>query len=173
MKNFKEYPICSFISVLIIIIFSLYASNAIKTVPCEKDMTSIFISQFIHTDFFHLASNLYGIYSLSRVEYKYGGKKFFSLIFFLLLVNTIAESILHRIIKTPCSIGFSGILYGVLTFEIVCDGMNFDYLLFGSIITNIFVNKVFKSNISLQGHLIGAIAGVISGLLFKNFFKCI
>ena len=51
--------------------------------------------------------------------------------------------------------------------------MNFDYVLFGSIITNIFVNKVFKSNISLQGHLIGAISGVVSGLLFKKFFKCI
>ena len=118
MKNFKEHPICSFISVLIILIFSLYATNAIKIVPCEKDMLSIFMSQFVHTDFFHLASNLYGIYSLSRVEHKYGPKKFFSLIFFLLLLNTIAEAILHKLIKSPCSIGFSGILYGVLTFEI-------------------------------------------------------
>jgi membrane associated rhomboid family serine protease len=171
MKNFKEYPICSFISVLIITIFSLYATNAIKTIPCEKDMTSIFVSQFIHTDFFHLASNLYGIYSLSKVENKYGPKKFFSLIIFLLVFNTIAEGVLHRIINTPCSIGFSGILYGVLTFELVCD--KFDYLLFGSIVTNIFIGKVFKSNVSLQGHLIGAISGIVGGLLFKNFFKCI
>jgi membrane associated rhomboid family serine protease len=171
MKNFKEYPICSFISVLIITIFSLYATNAIKTIPCEKDMTSIFVSQFIHTDFFHLVSNLYGIYSLSRVENKYGPKKFFSLIIFLLTFNTIAEGILHKIIKTPCSIGFSGILYGVLTFELVCDKI--DYLLLGSIVTNIFIGKVFKSDISLQGHLIGAISGIVGGLLFKNFLKCI
>ena len=171
MKNFKEYPICSFISVLIITIFSLYATNAIKTIPCEKDMTSIFVSQFIHTDFLHLVSNVYGIYSLSKVENKYGPKKFFGLIIFLLVFNTIAEGVLHRIINTPCSIGFSGILYGVLTFELVCD--KFDYLLFGSIVTNIFIGKVFKSNVSLQGHLIGAISGIVGGLLFKNFLKCI
>jgi membrane associated rhomboid family serine protease len=171
MKNFKEYPICSFISVLIITIFSLYATNAIKTIPCEKDMTSIFISQFIHTDFLHLVSNVYGIYSLSKVENKYGPKKFFGLIIFLLVFNTIVEGVLHKIINTPCSIGFSGILYGVLTFELVCD--KFDYLLLGSIVTNIFIGKVFKSNVSLQGHLIGAISGIVGGLLFKNFFKCI
>ena len=51
--------------------------------------------------------------------------------------------------------------------------MNLDYLLLGSIITNIFVTKVFRSNVSLQGHLVGAILGIISGLLFKKFFKCI
>ena len=169
MKNFKEYPICSFISVLIIIIFSLYLTNAIKTIPCDKDMKSIFISQFIHTDFLHLLSNLYGIYSLSKVEYKYGPKKFFGLLIFLLIFNTIFEGILHKIIKTPCSIGFSGVLYGVLTFDMIYG--DFNYMLFGSIIVHIFVNKIFKSNISLQGHLIGALSGIIGGLLFKKFLK--
>lgn len=173
MKNFKEYPICSFISVLIITIFSLYLTNAIKTIPCEKDMISIFMSQFIHTDFLHLVSNLYGIYSLSRIENKYGPKKFFILLIFLLFINTTAETVLHKIINSPCSIGFSGILYGVLTFETVCDKNDLDYVLLGSIITNMFVTKIFKSNISLQGHVIGAITGIISGILFKNFFKCI
>lgn len=173
MKNFKEYPICSFISVLIITIFSLYLTNAIKTIPCEKDMISIFMSQFIHTDFLHLVSNLYGIYSLSRIENKYGPKKFFILLIFLLFINTAAETVLHKIINSPCSIGFSGILYGVLTFETVCDKNDLDYVLLGSIITNMFVTKIFKSNISLQGHVIGAITGIISGILFKNFFKCI
>lgn len=173
MKNFKEYPICSFISVLIITIFSLYLTNAIKTIPCEKDMVSIFMSQFVHTDFLHLLSNLYGLYSLSRIENKYGPKKFFGLLIFLLLINAAAESVLHKIIKSPCSIGFSGILYGVLTFEMICDKNNLDYVLLGSIITNIFVTKIFKSNVSLQGHIIGAITGIISGIMFKNFFKCI
>jgi membrane associated rhomboid family serine protease len=131
------------------------------------------MSQFIHVDFLHLLSNLYGIYSLSRVENKHGPKKFFLLLLFLLVINTVIESVLHKIIKYPCSIGFSGILYGVLTFEIVCDKNNLDYVLVGSIITNIFVTKIFKNNVSLQGHIVGAITGIISGILFKNFFKCI
>jgi membrane associated rhomboid family serine protease len=159
MKNFNQNPVCSFISVLIITIFSLYFTNAIKTIPCEKDMQSVFVSQFIHVDFFHLLSNLYGLYSLSRVEQKYGPKFFFSLIFFLLLMNAIIETILHKIIITPCSIGFSGILYGVFTFELVSKGVNVDYLLFISIIANMVANDIFKNNISLQGHLVGAVTG--------------
>ena len=136
-------------------------------------MLSIFMSQFVHTDFLHLVSNLYGIYSLSRIENKYGPKKFFVLLLFLLFINTATESILHKIINYPCSIGFSGILYGVLTFDTVCDKNNIDYVLLVSIFTNMFVTKIFKSNNSLQGHIVGAITGIISGIMFKNFFKCI
>jgi membrane associated rhomboid family serine protease len=170
MKNFNQNPVCSFISVIIITIFSLYFTNAIKTIPCKKDMQSVFVSQFIHVDFFHLLSNLYGLYSLSRVEQKYGPKFFFSLIFFLLVTNAIIESILHKIIVSPCSIGFSGILYGVFTFELVSKGVNVDYLLFISIIANMIANDIFKNNVSLQGHLVGALTGIISGILFKKIF---
>ena len=59
-----------------------------------------------------------------------------------------------------------------MTFDIACGDLKIDYILTGSIISNIFVNKVFKSNVSLQGHLIGAISGIISGILFKKIFKC-
>ena len=170
MKNFKEHPICSFISVLIILIFSLYATNAIKIVPCEKDMLSIFMSQFVHTDFFHLASNLYGIYSLSRVEHKYGPKKFVFLILFLLIFSTIFEIILHKIIKTPCSIGFSGILYGIFTFETITDKKNIDYNLFLSIIFNIISSKIFQKKISLTGHIIGAITGILGAIIYKKIY---
>ena len=167
MKNFKEYPICSFISVLIIIIFSLYLTNAIKTIPCDKDMKSIFISQFIHTDFLHLLSNLYGIYSLSKVEYKYGPKKFFGLLIFLLIFNTIFEGILHKIIKTPCSIGFSGVLYGVLTFDMIYG--DFNYMLFGSIIVHIFVNKIFKSIYGIVKNVASTKFTILSSLLLVQY----
>ena len=165
---FKKRPLCAFIAVIIIIVFSLYLTNAIKTVPCDKDMTSIFISNFIHTNFTHLLSNLYGLYSLSRVEIKYGSKKFFLLIIFLLIITSIFEIIVHKIINLPCSIGFSGILYGVLTFEMIMTKNYFDYYLFGAIISDIITSKVFKNNISVSGHIIGAISGIIGGLTLSK-----
>ena len=115
----KNNPVTSFLSVVIIILFSLYYTSILKTIPCEKDMRSIFMSQFIHVDFFHLLANLYGFYSMSRVELTLGPKKFFVLMIFLLLFNTLFEFILHRLIQTPCSIGISGILYGIVTFELL------------------------------------------------------
>lgn len=169
MDNYiiKNNPICSFISVLLVIIFSLYLTTVIKTVPCKKDMTSIFLSNFIHVDFIHLVSNLYGIYSLSRVENILGSKIFFLLIFFILFFNTFFESILHKLIDTPCTIGFSGILYGVLTFEFVYSD-KFDYNLLSSIIIMLFINKFIDKKSSFIGHLVGAISGIISGFLYKK-----
>jgi membrane associated rhomboid family serine protease len=134
-------------------------------------MKSIFIGQFIHTDFFHLISNLYGLYSLSDVELKLGPKKFFSLILFLLIFNTILEVLLHKLINVPCSIGFSGILYGVLTFEIITNNNSFDYKLLAAIILNMIATKFIKKNTSLEGHIIGGISGVIGGIIYKKIFN--
>ena len=130
-------------------------------------MKNIFISNFIHTDYLHLLSNLYGIYSLSRLEYLMGPKKFILLISFLLIFNTIFEAILHKIIDTPCTIGFSGILYGVLTFELAYTN-KFDYIVLTSILSGLVVDKIRNKKISLTGHLVGATSGIIGGFLYKK-----
>jgi membrane associated rhomboid family serine protease len=172
MKNFfLNNPITSFLSVSIVIIFSLYFTNTIKSVPCETDLGSIFISNFIHTDFLHICSNLYGLYSLSRVEQRIGSKKFFILIIYLLIINTVFETILHKLIKTPCSIGFSGVLYGVLTFELFSNLKSIDITLVSAVVLNIIISKISSKNSSLSGHLIGALTGVIGGLLYYNLYK--
>jgi membrane associated rhomboid family serine protease len=173
MKKFKETPVSSFIAVLIIVIFSLYLSSVISSVPCEKNMLSIFYSNFIHLDFYHLFSNLIGIYALSRVEYKVGPQKFIVLFIFLLVFNTIMEVILHKIINTKCSIGLSGVLYGIATFDIICD-KKIDYTMFVAIILSIGASSITSKNSSLSGHIIGALSGIIGATIFKQFgYFCI
>lgn len=166
----KQTPLTAFICVFILTIFLLYVTNVLKEVPCDKDMKSIFISNFIHTDFFHIAANLYGLYSLSRVELSLGPKKFFILLIFLLIFGTIFESVIHKLIKTPCSIGFSGLLYGIMTFEIMYN-KKFDYNIFTSIILNIIVSKLGNRQVSLTGHIVGAISGIIGGLIFNKLTR--
>lgn len=164
----KKCPICSFIFVLIIIVFSMYFTSALKTVPCEKDMISVLYSNFIHTDFYHLLANLFGIYSLTNVEMRLGSKKFLTLILFLIFFTTLLEILLNKIIKTPCSIGFSGILYGVFTFEIISKDKYVDYKILGSIILNIMFSKITNNKSSLYGHVIGVISGVFGALIYKK-----
>ena len=168
MKNFKNTPVSSFLAVSIITIFSLYVTNAIKTIPCDKDMVSIFMTNFIHIDISHLISNLVALYALSRVEYKTGPRKFFTLLIFLLIFNTIFEFILHKILNTPCSIGISGVLYGILTFEIICTN-NVDYSMLSAVLLNMFISYTFDKKSSLSGHLVGAISGVLGAIIFKKF----
>ena len=170
IKNLKNTPITAFFSVTIFLTFILYAFNIFKKIPCEKDMVSIFCTNFIHTDFYHIFSNLISFYALSTIEYKMGPKKFFILILYLLIFNTIFEFILHKIIKTPCSIGFSGVLYGIATFEIVCN-KNLDYAMISALIINVAVSYNFDSKSSLSGHVIGIISGIIGGIILNNITK--
>ena len=167
----KNNPITSFLTVVIVVLFSLYYTSILKTIPCEKNMKSIFISQFIHIDFFHLISNLYGFYALSRVELAMGPKKFFILVLFLLIFNTIFEFILHRLLKTPCSIGISGILYGIVTFELLSNKI-VDYHGILSIFLSIYSSYTSTINSSLYGHLIGGFSGILGSIIFKklNYF---
>ena len=166
----KNNPVCAFISVLIIIIFSLYTTSALKTIPCEKDMISIFISNFIHIDTFHLMANLYGIYSLSKIEILLGSKKFLILVLFLSIFNTVFESILHKIINTPCSIGMSGILYGVITFEILLT-KEIDYNGLFAVFLNIYASSISNTKSSLSAHIIGAISGILGSIILKQTDK--
>jgi len=170
MKNFQNTPICSFLAVFIITIFSLYFTNAIKSIPCEKDMTSIFMTNFIHTNFSHLIVNLIALYALSRIEYQIGIKNFSILLIFLLFINTFFEFILHKILDIPCSIGISGVLYGMAVFEIIYTN-TIDYSMLAALILNIFISYNMDKQSSLYGHLIGVVSGFIGAIIFKKLSK--
>ena len=169
--HIKDVPVSVFLAVSIIVIFSLYATTALKQIPCGKDVMSLFYSNFVHVDIYHLLSNIFALYALSRVEVAVGGKKFTGLIIFLLLFNTLAEAGMYRVFKSlPCSIGFSGILFGVAAWEIVTN-RGFDWLVALSLIVMIVGPSIQNPKASLMGHAVGAVSGVIGGLLWSKIAK--
>lgn len=163
-------PVCGSLALFIIIVFLLYSINVIKSVPCQKNVLSVFSSNFIHVDPMHLISNLYGIYSLTHVEKRMGLKTFIILIIFLLIFTTIFEVLLHKIVSTPCSIGISGILYGIATFDLM-NYQKIDYQMMSAIILNISISYATNKKSSLIGHIIGAISGILGGILFRYITK--
>lgn len=168
IKDVRIVPVSSFIAISIIIIFSLYATTALKTIPCGKNLLSNFNSNFVHTDPYHLISNLYALYALSRVEISLGPKKFFILVLFLLLVNTLFEGAVHKMSPNiPCSIGFSGVLFGIMTWEIVTN-KGLDFYIATSIGAMVIMPSLQNQNASLMGHLVGAVSGVLGGLLWSK-----
>ncbi len=165
IKVFKDVPICSFLIVSMTIVFSLYATTLIKQVPCGKNVMSSFLSNFVHMDFYHLTSNLIALYSLSRLEREVGPSLFLQLIVFLLVVNTVLEVSFHKIFPTTkCSIGFSGILFGLITWDLITT-KDLDIYLLISIFTMVVVPSLKRSNVSLSSHCIGAISGIIGGII--------
>lgn len=166
--DLKKIPVSVSITVFLVLIFSLYFGAVIKDLPCGKDMISSIQSQFVHADYYHLTANILFLYALSRVERRIGSNQFFSLIIFLVIFTAIIEVIVHKIIPNmTCSIGFSGILFGILAWEIASKG-NIDITMLLSIGSLVIIPSMKSKRASLSGHAIGAIAGIIGGLMWKK-----
>ena len=167
MKNPNNFPISSFIGISMIIIFLLFNTQIITSIPCGKSVYDVFSSQFIHIDITHLISNLYALYAISRVENEMGIESFTWLLIFLLSFNTIVEFLLRQIYKDlPCSIGFSGILFGLMTWELVSK-KKVDTELIIAIAIMVVGPSLNNKNVSFSGHLVGAISGVMAGIIWK------
>ena len=171
INRFQYIPVSIFLAVSLFVISLLYLTTVIKIIPCGKDVLSNFYSNFTHVDIFHLIGNLSGLYVLSRVEQNIGSKQFIKLLVFLLVFNTITESIMHQIIpSTQCSIGFSGVLFGIATWELITT-REVDYAAVLAIIFSAIRPTVNQIKTSISGHVIGAIGGVISGIIWSAMYK--
>ena len=171
INRFQDIPVSIFLAVSLFVISLLYLTSLIKTIPCGKDVLSNFYSNFTHVDIFHLIGNLSGLYVLSRVEQNIGSKQFIKLLVFLLVFNTLTESIMHKIMpSTSCSIGFSGVLFGIATWEIITT-QEVDYAAVLAIIFSAIRPTVNEIKTSISGHVIGAIGGIISGIIWSAIYK--
>lgn len=167
-----KHPVISIsLSIIIIIIFSLYQTNAIKSLPCNKGIIDNFKGTFVHIDQIHLLFNLYGLYALSRVELKLGKTKFLALILFLVLCNLVLETLMYHFVPSiPCSIGISDLLFGILSYEIVSkQGINLNVLI--AIFFSVLIPSLQLENVSFSGHMTGAINGIISGIIYSKISK--
>lgn len=171
VRDISLIPVSSFLFVTLTLIFSLYFTTVIKTTPCDKDLKSVFVSNFIHTDPLHLIYNLYAIFAASRVEQEIGWKKFLVLIVFALTVNSIMEVILHKMFITiPCSIGFSGVLYTMFTWEIITK-QKFDIYMLVAILSRIvYPETQGGKKVSVVGHLVGAVTGIFCGIAWNYIY---
>ena len=166
--HFKDIQVSLFIAVSVVIVFALYITTAIKTIPCDKNLMSVFLSNFVHLEPSHLIANLFALYNLARVEKQLGPKKFGCLIVFLLIFTTVTEVLAHKLFsELKCSIGLSGILFGIMSWELTTK-KGLDLMIVLSIIGVVVTPTVQNSKgSSLLGHAVGAIAGVIGGILWK------
>lgn len=178
--KFDQIPVTKVLIGSMIVVFLLYFTTILKATPCESvaglrplpaspvtNFGQVFMSNFVHTDFYHLLGNLMALYGLSRMEEKLGMKKFVLLTAYLLVMNSIIEVSLHKILGIPCGIGFSGVIFGFLTFEMTIEKKVDIYL--GLSVLSMVMGSVKGTHISLMGHAVGAFSGVFSGLILKAF----
>ena len=166
VTDFKKIPVSILVGIILIVVFLLYNTNILTKLPCENTIPNIFAGTFTHVEMAHLLSNLFALYALSRVEEEMGSKSFRWLLIFLLVFNTLIEYVVRSIWDFKCSIGFSGILFGLITWEIVSN-KNISIEVILSIIVIVIGPSMQNKQLSLEGHAIGAVSGIVGALLWK------
>jgi membrane associated rhomboid family serine protease len=145
-----------FIVIIISTIYLLFTTGYFASLPCDGNFLSKVSSNFVHVDFIHLASNVVGLYFISELEPQIGSEKFLQLFVVLNIFLGLIESYFY---KDKCSIGISGVLYGLIAYEM----FKFKKIDYNIIIALIFL-FLFSgdSKISHSGHLIGFLAGFLA-----------
>lgn len=169
-KDFKDIPVSVFIAISMIVVFLLINAKVIVSLPCGKGIHEVMMSNFVHADAMHLVSNLYALYAISRVEQDMGFMSFIWLLIFLVVINTLAQFADHSIWKDlPCSIGFSGILFGLFTWELVSKKVNVELHL--AIVIMVVGPSIQNKKVSLSGHGIYEY-NCLYKILYKQYMLC-
>ena len=154
-------PVSTFIGLLLVIVYIMFKINSFPVGGCK--IQHVFCSNFIHIELSHLFTNLYSLYVLSHIEQEMGLKSFMWLMAFLLTFNTVVEFVWINIKGQYSSIGFSGILFGLTTWKLASNKT----VDLNIILATLLMFLQSTKNSSLSGHLIGAISGIIGGLVWK------
>ena len=167
----KQAPATLLMSSILVLVTLLFLSQPLG-LPCDNDFFSAFLRNFIHIDPLHLIINLYGFYRLTQLELAIGSIRYIALLILLAVLQTVLEWLTyHPFVRefgglvpfggATCSIGFSGILFGIISWMFFSE-RGLDLALLFAMITSITITSAQNPQISFIGHLIGLIAGLIA-----------
>ena len=141
----------------------------------QKGVFGIFAHTLIHTSFKHLFANTFPLFFLSWCLF-YFYREIASYIFFFLWI--LGGGITFLIGKPGWHVGASGLIYG-LAFFLFFSGIlrkHVPLIAISLLITFTYGGLVWnmlpffaKSSTSWEGHLSGALAGVLLALVFQNY----
>ena len=146
----------------------MYTFGQLQSLPCDQDLGSAFLRNFIHVDWLHLILNMYTFYRLMPIELIFGSSFYLILLGFLILFQTIIEWIINLYFEINCSIGFSGILFGLFTWMIL-SLRGQDWKMLSALILSIFASSARDPRLSLLGHLMGVVSGLLAWAISTPF----
>lgn len=149
----NDRKVSLYIGLINLIVYLLYKMEFFNEIPCDGLISNI-KGDFIHINFKHILLNLIGLYILSNIEKHIGSEKFLKLVVFIIATTSIIESQFYR---NYCSIGFSGILYGLLAYQmLILQKIEIDI-----IIVLLLLYFTQKDNVTSNSfHFIGFLSGV-------------
>ena len=166
LGDVKNYPVTISLAIFLFVITLAYEIDVLDNIPCEIGVLKGAHRTIVHANWKHLFVNIFTLLMLSRIEEKHGSAFFASLILQIWFISVIIEFVTQKYVKLRCSIGFSGVLLGLIAWEMVANGMNIVVLL--SLAILVVIPSIQNKKASLSGHIIGAISGLIVAMYFKS-----
>ncbi len=152
------------LSLSMVAVFIAYNAGKFKSLPCGPGLLPALERNFIHLDITHLLANLGSFWILSRIEVKEGSAQFTGIVLALLALITTGELVFKIGQGKKCAIGFSGVLFGLIAWELVSKSVKLNGQVILAIILAVVGTSVGNPKVSLEGHALGAAAGVVAGL---------
>ena len=129
-------------------------------VDCTNSLLSTAQREFIHIEPYHLVLNLYALYRISHLEGVVGSPKFAVVTALMVVASTVATHLLTKVLPIKCSIGFSGVLLGLMAYAFVTQSEKMTLLP----VVYLALSSVGGPNVSVSGHLIGIVCGTLIGV---------
>lgn len=137
-----------------------------------KGIIGVFTSPLIHADFGHLLSNSIPLFVLGSGLFYYYRTVAYKIFFMILFATGFWVWVSAR---PSYHIGASGVVYGLATFMFVSGAVkkNMSLAAFSLVVVFLYGNLIWgvlpvMPHISWESHLMGAIAGVVMALYYKN-----
>jgi membrane associated rhomboid family serine protease len=141
-----------------------------------KGLIGIFTSPFLHADFKHLVSNCVPLFFLGSALFFFYKEFAYQALLIMYLLTGLATWMMGR--GDGVHIGASGIVYALIFFHLTSallrqrkDLTSFSFvviLLYGSVFWGFFPDFFPDRNISWEGHLSGAIVGVVLAFYYRK-----
>jgi membrane associated rhomboid family serine protease len=132
---------------------------------CQKTFIAHLSNTFMHASTLHIIGTVLALGIMSRIEYDQGSLTFTLLVTSLVILSSLLEYQLRLCDKSaPCGIGFSGIVIGLVAFEL----KDTTLMQATPLLMTLLYPALINPSISFEGHAIGVIAGLFMGKMFPE-----
>lgn len=166
MESVSKYrPVSIGLGATLATVFGLYRSGKFQTLDCSNTYGATVKRDFIHLDTYHLLVNLLSLFYVSGLEAQIGSVRFLALVGSIVLIAALATMGITRLFNVKCSIGFSGIILGLMAFALLTGRKELNWV---PLLYLVAVSVApTGQNISVSGHLIGIATGVVLALGYR------
>lgn len=161
-SRYKVTPIVTYtIAVGLVVVFFVDPSFS-----CENDWWFVLRRNVTHVDTVHLMANIISLIQLRTIEERLGHSYVMMLLILFLVSNTILQQILRSWTAVTCAVGFSGVIFSLLAWEMVTTSSQLSSVLMVVLFETI-ANSLHPQ-VSTSSHLLGALIGTVSGLIARQ-----